>query len=195
MTVPRGSSVRWRGLDGNELSHCDYPFLGVGVPAPEGRERRAAPSDAGHGDSGEWIVGEIGRSSLSTLRVPAGGPTSIKSCRTIRFQRNTQPHGNRQSAKPANSLTHPRAYSRLSPRTDWLGRSSGWPMRPNFALHRLVEGVRLNEGEVRALRGRFGAMQSGLAQAFPPTRMKADPHVVARINWRQCSTDLARQWA
>jgi hypothetical protein len=44
-------------------------------------------------------------------------------------------------------------------------------MRPNFALHRLVEGVRLNEGEVRALRVRFGARQSGLAQAFPRTRM------------------------
>jgi hypothetical protein len=44
-------------------------------------------------------------------------------------------------------------------------------MHPNFALRRLVDCVRPHEGEIQAVRDRFGAVQIGLARAFPRTRI------------------------
>jgi hypothetical protein len=44
-------------------------------------------------------------------------------------------------------------------------------MHPNFALRRLIDCVRPHEGEIHALRGRFGEVQRGLARAFPRTRI------------------------
>jgi hypothetical protein len=44
-------------------------------------------------------------------------------------------------------------------------------MHPNFALRRLVDCVRAHEGEIQTVRDRFGAVQRGLARAFPRTCM------------------------
>jgi hypothetical protein len=43
-------------------------------------------------------------------------------------------------------------------------------MHPNFALHRLADSVQPNEGAVRAVRDRFGAVRMNLATAFPRLR-------------------------
>jgi hypothetical protein len=40
-------------------------------------------------------------------------------------------------------------------------------MHPNFALRRLVDCVRPHDGEIQAVRDRFGEVQIGLARAFP----------------------------
>jgi hypothetical protein len=43
-------------------------------------------------------------------------------------------------------------------------------MHPNFALRRLAESVQPDEGEVQAVRDRFGAVLMSLASAFPRSR-------------------------
>jgi hypothetical protein len=44
-------------------------------------------------------------------------------------------------------------------------------MHPNFALRRLVDNVQPNEGELRAVRDRFGTVQTGLIRTFPRLRL------------------------
>jgi hypothetical protein len=43
-------------------------------------------------------------------------------------------------------------------------------MHPNFALHRLADSVQPNEGAVRSVHDRFGAVRMNLATAFPRSR-------------------------
>ena len=44
-------------------------------------------------------------------------------------------------------------------------------MHPNFALRRLVDCVRPHDGDIQAVRDRFGEVQIGLARAFPRSRI------------------------